>query len=295
VVACRQAIEEAEAAGELRALAHACYSLDWALMELGHPEEATHSSRALEIYEELGEPEREAAVLNNLGMFAYFDGRWDDAVALYQRAGECSERAGTPSDVARTELNVGEILSDQGHLDAAEEHLQRARRVFTGMREPQAVAFIDVLLGRLATRRGDRDRAVPMLEAATASLRRFRMDAYANEAQALLAEAEAFTGDAGRALEIAHRELSAAGRNRPLLERVAGIALARLGKAEAACHELMSALDSARERAAKYDIAATIEALDALGCADAEMLSERDEMLERLRIQRMPAPALARA
>ena len=25
-------------------------------------------------------------VLNNLGMFAYFDGRWEDAVALYRRS-----------------------------------------------------------------------------------------------------------------------------------------------------------------------------------------------------------------
>jgi tetratricopeptide (TPR) repeat protein len=292
VLACRQAIEEAEEAGELRALAHACYGLDWALMELGHPEEATHSTRALEIYEQLGDAEHEAAVLNNLGMFAYYDGRWDDAVALYRKAGECSERAGTPADVARAELNVGETLSDQGHLDEAEEHLARARRVFAGMREPQAVAYIDVLRGRLATRRGDRDAAVPMLEAAMASLHRFKMDGYATFARALLAEAEAFAGDAERALEIAHQELSALDRNRPLLERVAGIALARLGKRDAALSELMTALDSARERASNYDVAATIDVLGVLGLADPALLSERDEILLRLKISRMPAPPL---
>ena len=39
---CRQAIAEAEAVGELSALAHACYALDWALVESGRREQATN-------------------------------------------------------------------------------------------------------------------------------------------------------------------------------------------------------------------------------------------------------------
>ena len=57
---CREAIAEAETVGELPALARACYTLDWALFELGHPEQATHSARALTIYEQLGDPEHES-------------------------------------------------------------------------------------------------------------------------------------------------------------------------------------------------------------------------------------------
>ena len=68
-------------------------------------------------------------------MFAYFDGRWDDAIALYRRARVRGERSGRPADVAFVDCNVGEILSDQGQLDAAEEHLQRARRVWSATRE----------------------------------------------------------------------------------------------------------------------------------------------------------------
>ena len=66
---CREAITEAEAAGEDGALAHACFILDWALFDSGRPQEATHSHRSLEIYERLGEFDRQAAVLNNLGGF----------------------------------------------------------------------------------------------------------------------------------------------------------------------------------------------------------------------------------
>ncbi len=95
VAACRMAIEEAEAAGELRALAHACYGLDWALWS-SDVRKATYSARALEIYEQLGDPEREAAVLNNMGMFAYYDGRWDDAVALYREAGRAASAPAPP-------------------------------------------------------------------------------------------------------------------------------------------------------------------------------------------------------
>ena len=290
---CHQAIVEAESVGELRALAQACYGLDWALRELGQPEEAEYSWRALEIYEELGDPERESSVLNNLGMFAYFDGRWDDAITLYSRSRESSERAGMPANVARTDCNIGEILSDQGRFDEAREHLERARRVWSGTGERQSVAFIDLLLARLATRSGNGRQAVPKLEAAMNELREFSMDAYADFAQALLAEAEGIGGAPERALAIQHEQLKMTDRNSPLLERVAGIALARLGYAEAARAELIAALRSARARSAEYDVAATIDVLNALNGADADLLRERDEILSRLKIVCLPTPTLS--
>ena len=290
---CRRAIDEAEAVGELRALARACYSLDWALRESGHPEEANYSWRALEIYEELGDPEHAHRVLNNLGMFAYFDGRWDDALALYRRSRESGERAGTPADVAYTDCNIGEILSDQGRIDEAREQLERARRVWSGTGERHSVAFIDLLLARLATRSGDGRDAVPKLESAMNDLRQVSLDAYADFAQALLAEAEGLGGAPERALAVAHEQLKVTDRNAPLLERVAGIALARLGYTDAARAELTAALNSARTRGAEYDVAATIDALEALGTADADLLRERDEIMSRLKIVRLPTPALA--
>ncbi|MGZ4344931.1 MAG: adenylate/guanylate cyclase domain-containing protein [Solirubrobacteraceae bacterium] len=290
---CRQAIAEAEAVGELSALAHACYALDWALVESGRGEQANHSWRALELYEQLGDPEHESAVLNNLGMFAYFEGRWDEAVGLYERAGECSDRAGRPADRALTDCNVGEILSDQGRLDEAEAHLQRARRVWSATGERQAVAFVDVLLTRLAVRRGACPDGVRTLESAADELRRFGVDAYAAFAQALVAEVHAFTGDAAHALEIAGRELKTTDRHRPLLERVCGIALARLGRVDDAEAQLCSALASARECGTDYDVAATIGALESIGAADEDMLRDRNEIVERLKIQLLPVPALA--
>jgi tetratricopeptide (TPR) repeat protein len=231
-------------------------------------------------------------VLNNLGGLAYWGGRWDEAVGLYRKAGAASERAGRPADVAYTDCNVGEILSDQGQLDEAADHLGRARRIWTGTGERQAVAYLDVLVGRLLVRRGESDQAIPILEAAKDDLGKFKIDAYADFAQALIAEAEAFTGDAMRALEIASRALQEQDRLRPMLTRAAGIALVRLGENKAALRELTHALRSARDRGSEYDVAATIDALDAIGGADADLRTERDEILNRLRIRKLLTPTL---
>jgi tetratricopeptide (TPR) repeat protein len=290
ILECRRAISEAESVGELRALAHACYALDLALVQSGRSEEATHSWRALEIYGELGDPEHETVALNNLGAIAYWDGRWDDAVELYRRAGACGVRAGRPADVAFTDCNVGEILSDQGLLDEAEAALRRARRVWSGTGERESVAWVDALLARVCVRRGRCQEAVPILEAAMAELRRSGVDEYADLTQALIAEAEAFGGEPAQALDIAGEALHASDRLRPLLTRVGGIALARLGQTAAAVRELTHSLESARQRSAAYDIAATIDALDALESAEPRLLAERDEILERLKIVRLPAP-----
>jgi tetratricopeptide (TPR) repeat protein len=292
ISACREAIAEAESVGELSALAHASYALDLALVQSEAAAEPTHSWRAVEIYEKLGDPEHEFIALNNLGGFAYLKGRWDDAVGLYTRAGACGERAGRPADVAKTDCNIGEILSDQGRLDEAETHLMRARRVSSATGDRYNVAFADLLLGRLAVRRGRYDEGLPMLEQAAAEQQRSGFDIYATFAQALIAEAEAFRGDPFRALDLASSALQAGDQLRPLLTRVAGIAFARLGEQEAAVRELSHSLGRARERDDDYDIAATIDVLDTMGKADPTLLAERDAILLRLKIGKLPAPTL---
>ncbi len=48
--------------------------------------------------------------------------------------------------------------------------------------------------------------------------------------------------------------------------------------------ELKHSLRTARERSAEYDIAATIDAMAAIGGVEAALLRERDEICERLKI-----------
>ena len=126
-----------------------------------------------------------------------------------------------------------------------------------------------------------------------ADLRKYRIDAYADFAEALISEAEAFAGDPSRALAIAREVLDRSDRQLPLLRRLSGIALARLGESEASREELLGALNVARERGAEYETAATITILSTLGTIEDEMLEERDAILERLRITELPAPELS--
>src|SRR5262249_15553984 len=126
---CRKAIEEASSVDAREALAHASYVLDYALVALGRYSEAVYSDRALAIYEELGDLDQQGAVLNNLGMFAYFQGNWDESISLYQRAEQVLERAGDRWHASFATANRGELLADQGRFEEAEPLLRTALRI----------------------------------------------------------------------------------------------------------------------------------------------------------------------
>jgi hypothetical protein len=73
---------------------------------------------------------------NNLGIEAYFAGRWDEASELYRRSGALSGRVGDVVNVTRAENNEGEILSDQGKLEEAETPLPRGPAGLAGREVP---------------------------------------------------------------------------------------------------------------------------------------------------------------
>jgi predicted ATPase len=283
----RQAIAEAESIGEARALARACYLLDWALVESGQGAEATHSERALEIYARLEDPEWEARVVNNLGTFAYADGRWDDAVELYSRARELSMRAGNMDVAANGDCNIGEILSDQGRLEEAGVYLERARRVWSSIGQLQGLAFVTLLLGRRAIRAGRYAEGLPLLQQAAADLERMRLRYYVGLANACVAEAEALGGSAERALELADQLLATGDRNLALIRRVRAIALARLGRTAAAAQDLELSIAASADHGTDYDVAAALDLLDALGVL-VNGIDERDRIMSKLRIEALP-------
>jgi class 3 adenylate cyclase/tetratricopeptide (TPR) repeat protein len=285
---CREALREGEAIGELHAQARACYTLDWALFELGRSEEATYSARALEIYRQVGDPQLEAMVLNNLGGFAYWGGRWEEAADLYIHAGKCSARAGNAADVAFTDGNVGEILSDQGRLEDAETHLRRAHRVWSATGDRQGVAFANMLLGRLAVRKGRHEEGVALLNASATEQRKFRLGFYADLADALVVEGEALGGDPTRALAGAGELLAMGNSNVSLLRRSRGIALARIGDRDSAARELEASVAAARARCEDYEVALSLDALIAVGRLDEDLLMERDTICGRLGVVRLP-------
>jgi class 3 adenylate cyclase/tetratricopeptide (TPR) repeat protein len=293
-----QAIADAEAAGEELALGHACQILDWALVESGRAAEAGYSARALEIFRRHGTADRESAVLNNMGGFAYRAGRWDEAVSLYRQGGDASRRAGDVNFGAFADCNVGEVLSDQGRLEEAEPLLRRALQVWRGTGDAHGVAFATAVLGRLHARAGRADEARAELEDALAQFRAMRVEIDGAMTEALIAEAAAFAGRPEearrRALQL-HPELPADALLEPLLDHIAGVASAQMGEVATAVERLTASLESARRYELPFEELLALDALVALDGADdsPRRRRERDRLLEQLDVVRVPAPPVS--
>jgi class 3 adenylate cyclase/tetratricopeptide (TPR) repeat protein len=285
---CRTVIEDFESGGDQRPLAHASYVLDLALLDLGRVDEAIYSRRALDIYERLGDHEEQGHVLNLLAVLERDRWNWDETLRLYARAAKAYDHAGCQSGIAITECNIGETLSDRGLDEAAADHFSRARRIWSAVDEPGAAAYAAGLLGRIAAREGRIDEARKLVGEAATELRTLGEVRYLEQVEAILAEAEAFEGDASRAIALADTLVTASTYD-ALLRRVRGIALARQGRRDKAIAALEDSLAIAREHGALYDIAATLDILVTLGAGTNHGSDERDSLLRRLGIVRLPA------
>ena len=103
------------------ALATAYTAMDGAYQMLGQPENAVHDRLALEIYEQLGRTRTVATIESNLGVQAYSEGRWDEAIAWYRRAQEHSLESEAPR------LGGGRSQPRGGPSSAAE-HMTKRRQ-----------------------------------------------------------------------------------------------------------------------------------------------------------------------
>jgi len=264
---CREAIEQAEASDEWDALAHAYFILDWAYVDLGRYAEATNSRLALEIYERLGNLGRQATIWNNLGAFAYWGGRWDEALKLYEQGRQARVRLGDVVDAAMGTNNIGEIFSDQGRLQEAETLFRDALRVWKAARFSQGVAFALSNLGRVASRSGRFDEAEAMFAQAREEFARIGAESELLEIDVRIAESYVLQGRHEQAISLTDAALRTAhsadgvGASEPGLLRIRGYALLGSGDLDGAAVALMRSLDLARQRESEYDRALALSAL----------------------------------
>ena len=264
---CHRAIAEAESGDDPGVVAHASYLLDWLYDELGRPQDAPYPGRALAIYEELDDPVGQANVLNNLGMFAYFRGDWDEAVELYDRGRRARLRIGDAVNAAYGTANVAEIRLDQGHLEEAETRFREALRVWRSANYRQGVAFATANLGRLAARRGSHEEATERFGEARAEFRDVGFTGYVLDVETRMAENDVFAERPASAIERSDEVLEgieAIGGMPALaaaLRRIRGYAFAQRGEGDRAREELDQSLALGRERQARFEIALTLEAI----------------------------------
>ncbi|MDX6411263.1 MAG: hypothetical protein QOE91_779, partial [Gaiellaceae bacterium] len=297
---CRRVVDDAQPIDDLEGLAHAYYLLHLAYTSLGAPEREAFRGLALPIYEELGDLLGQANVLNNLGIDAYYEGRWDDALDLYERSRRARERIGDVVGVATIANNIAEIKSDRGELEEAEELFRAAHAVCTttGYRFVATLALSN--LGRAAARAGRLDEVSDLLDEAHEAFLEMKASAFVLETEARLAERDVLAGAYERALERVTETIANASATdaQPvllaLLHRLRGYALLQSGDRSLAEAALDESARVALTAQAQYELALTREAQSRLAAlagdvALADQLgAESDEILERLGVVSTP-------
>lgn len=277
-------LEPAARGGHRDVLANAHYLLHAAYGDLGSPEIARYRDLALSIYEELGDLVGQGNVLNNLGIEAYFEGRWDDALALYRRSRDAKRRAGDIANAATQSNNEAEILSDQGHLAEAEALLRDALRVWSAAGYQVGAALATSNLGRAAARAGRHEEALGLLEEAAATFGRMGAEGYVDETRARIAECLALAGRAGDAGKVARETLVRVRKEAEQsilaaqLERTLAWVALLDGEVAGAAHHVSASLREARALGAAFELALTLDTAAALpGREPAEVARDRAE------------------
>ena len=281
-----RAAEDAERAALGAQLAHAYQLLDLAHTRLGDGDRSFRG-KALPIYEEIGDLLGQARVLNNMGVYAYYEGRWDDALDCYRRGRDASERAGDIVHAATATNNEAEILSDQGRLDEARDLFDEALRVFRAANYPFGVASVTSNLARVAARSGHFEEAHALLDEALALFGEIGAESLVLETWSRKAECFVLEGRHKEALTLL-RPLLADGSaaQRAVHERLAGYAVVqgRAPFAKAKPH-FDASLEAARSVDAEHEVALTLRAI---GETTGNGSPEADEILARLGVVQTP-------
>ena len=263
---CKRVAEEA-GAENLPALAHAYYLMHLAYISNRSPERAALRGLALPIYEELGDLLGQANVLNNLGVDAYYEGRWQEALEHYDRSKALRERIGDVVGAATITNNIGEIKSDQGYLTTAGGLAEEAREVFATAGHRLLLTHALSNLGRIAAREGRLEDAHGLLQEALAIAEEIESSGLVDEVKARLAEWAVLASKPEEALEgveaaLAGIRASGGGSlQNALAHRTRGYALEQLGRTEEALAALEQSLQLARAADESYELALTLGAI----------------------------------
>jgi tetratricopeptide (TPR) repeat protein len=242
-------------------------------LELG---ELQPARRAFEATLELARYDRDEALvaraMNNLGIVANIEGRWDDAIALYLLAVTMHQRNGDRRGLAECYHNMAITHRDRGELSEADELERRSAEFAREAEQNRLLALARLGRAEIALRR--RDFAL----AATAARRLVtdfeRLGDRIRAADAMRLEGVATTG-------LGHHA-----RARTLLDRALEISReigALLNVAETLYGRAMLNVATGREADAFADAGGAIEAYETLGAA-----RERAVVEQWLRDRRVP-------
>ena len=296
-------LAEAEAANELKAQGKAHAVLDVVDMWSGRAESEQHGETALRIFEQLGDIGDQAHMWNNMALRRSAEGRWPDALLMFEKAAETFRRIGDASNAANADYNRAEVLVRQGRSDEALPLLQNILRVARAVGDEDLVALVRKEMGRAQSRAGDVAAGLVLLEQAHTELTRLREPQEVVDADIASAEAHLLAGRPEQALVVIEGALTEATSIQaatllPSAYRVKAAALIATGEIAQARFALAEGLrrsssaDVAHERGFLLAVAARIARREHdPGAAKLEV--EADDALQLLGVVRVPLPDLA--
>lgn len=190
-----RSLSQAQLIGDWATAAHAALMVDnlinrmsWSGVQVSRPD-------VRGLHERAGDLLGVARWLTNQAVDRYYEGAWDEAVAMYRESAEECARFGHLASEATALNNIAEIESDRGRYDEARSLLRSARRSWRAIGFGVGIALAQSNLGRLATRTGDHDDAAPLLVDAVERFTHLGMSSMAGDAKLRLVENALLAGD----------------------------------------------------------------------------------------------------
>ncbi len=231
-----QGAREAEEVDDPEVTGDAYMVMGWGYSVLGKEGGEALMLKALEAYRRSGNRVRQASILSNLGSACYWDGRWDDAMAYFERGRDELVRVGDLLNAAVASLGIAEILSDRGELAEAELTLQKTVPVWKASEYHYFLGYCIWMLGRVSLRGNKVDEARSRFAEARTLLTDVGAEHEVLDIDARLAECHLLKGEPDAALALADEILAkpdssgAIARLTPLLNRIRGYAMLMQGR-----------------------------------------------------------------
>lgn len=293
------AVKEAEAANDQDSLAEAYFVIGWAYGELGKEGAQQMMERSLRAFEAAGNLARQAGVLLSLGVVCQWEGRWDEALSLYERGRDANQKVGSAVGAALSRINMAEILTDRGEWTEAEALLLETLPLWKASQYRYYLAACLSVLGRVSLCLGRMDEAMTRLEEAKANFLHVGAEEEVPAVDARIAETKAASGRLDEALAQINgmmsrtEESNAVSKVASLLHRTQGHALIKQGDLWGARDALEASLAAARDKRNLFEETLTMLSLIELDRLEAveppiDMQNESRSRLAALKVRAVP-------